>query len=593
MSGQHNDRFVRSNKTEGDDDGDTILSSPIVTDEPTTFNTSSTISTASTMAPFTVPVTKNLVFHHPHPSHRYQRQGRMYDQSKDLMDALPPEILDQLLLSFDKSTLLQCSVLSRRWSRRVMPHLWYRPWMKYYISWMLLLQTVSGGRGADGRGAGGRGGQQQQQQHGGLIRIVGSNSQPVGLGLTQQQQQHQQEEQQHQQEKQQQQDDNKEWEDHAGGDERGRGVMVTTTFNNPCSQEQGASTTPSPSSSAFPLTYPIYGTLIKILDFSHLHYILSDTFLSHLFPHTPFLQQLIIDSPKQFSDDSLFSVAKYCSNLVKLELSGCVKVSDTGMEAVFEKCWKLKTVVLSNVVGGGEDGDDGGGRVGNSSKASSSNHSLTLTHKTLDHLVITTPPSNSKQDLDITTTTAGPMVRKLHTLNLANGLRFPTSSEIDPSSSLSLTQLLRTYSFTLVSLNLSFCGPAVTDTLLSQYSSSSLSLPLQHLNIAFCFEVTDIGLVALSEKCPDLQQLDITGLTQVSDKAILAIGQRCKKFRQLVMVDERHRSNAGGSVGSGAGQWCSQNPLITDEVLNRFSWGARVVQRRDELLGQKKSPRIF
>lgn len=412
-----------------------------------------------------------------------------------------------------------------------------------------------------------------------MMRNVGSNPQPVaavGLGLTQQEGLEQQQQDDD--------DDKEEREDHAGG--RRGGIISNTSLN---SREQGdaattTTTTATPTPSTLTVPPPLapitYGALIKILDFSHLHYILSDTFLSHLLPHTPFLQQLIIDSPKQFSGDSLFTLAKYCCNLIRLELLGCVKVSDEGMEAVFERCWKLRTVVLSNVVGGG--GEEGG--VGNCSKASSSNHSLTLTHKTLDHLAVTSSPSSK----DSTTT----IVRKLHTLNLANGLRFPSSGEIDPASSQSLSNLLKAYSTTLVSLNLSFCGPAVNDTLLLQFSSTVRSLPLQHLNIAFCFEATDIGLVSLSKACPDLQDLDITGLTQVTDKSILAIGLGCMKFRQLVMVDERHRSNPGGSVGGG-GQWSSQSPLITDEVLNRFSWGVRVVQRRDELLGQRKSPRIF
>ncbi|KAG9062412.1 hypothetical protein KI688_005327 [Linnemannia hyalina] len=586
MTGQHNDRFVLSSRTE---DKDAIMSSPITTDDETILIASSNISLTTVFT--TTPVTKNLVLHqpqhYPHAYQRHQRQGKMYDPTKDLMDTLPPEILDHILFSLDRSTILQCSVLSRRWSRRVMPHLWYRPWMKYYISWMKLLQTVSGARSGGG-GRGGSGGSGQEQRDGGMMRIEGTNPQAVAVGLRLTNQ----EEREKQQQQQQDDDDKEEREDHAG---RGRdGIMAQVSLN---SREQGEATTPSSFSPTIPTKPPLtpftYGAFIKILDFSQLHYILSDTFLSYLLHHSPSLQQLIIDSPKQLSDDSLFTLAEHCCNLVRLELLGCVRVSDKGMEAVFERCWKLRTVVLSNVVGSEEVGGDG---VGNSSKASSSNHSLTLTHKTIDHLAVTSPPSKNS-----TTTT---IVRKLHTLNLANGLRFPTSGEIDSASSQSLSNLLRTYSTTLVSLNLSFCGLAVTDTVLLQFSSAvqqSLLLPLQHLNIAFCFDVTDIGLVSISEACPDLQVLDITGLTQVSDKSILAIGQGCMKFRQLVMVDERHRSNPGGSVGQegggggggGGAQWSSQNPLITNDVLNRFPWGVRVVQRRDELLGQRKSPRIF
>ncbi|KAK3839601.1 MAG: hypothetical protein J3R72DRAFT_447629 [Linnemannia gamsii] len=274
------------------------------------------------------------------------------------------------------------------------------------------------------------------------------------------------------------------------------------------------------------------------------------------------------------------------------------------MEAVVKGCWMLKAVVVANVVIGSEGEFGGSGGVGNSSRASSSNHSLMLTHKTLDFLTMTCPPRTSNQDKEATSGTIKTQ-RKLHTLNLANGLRFPQPppTTTDPSSTstistppsphtLSLSTLLLTHSLTLTTVNLSFCGPAVTDSCISNFSPSLLSL-----NIAFCYEVTDVGLVTLAHTSPGLLHLDITGVTQVSDKGILEIGYRCQGFRTLVMVDERYRSNAGGTVvgtgGGHGGQWCTQNPWITDQVLRIFSWGAQIIQRRDELLGQKRSPRIF
>ncbi|KAF9091711.1 hypothetical protein BGX23_004902 [Mortierella sp. AD031] len=299
-----------------------------------------------------------------------------------------------------------------------------------------------------------------------------------------------------------------------------------------------------------------YGDMIRVLDFTELHSILNDKFLAHVLPCVKSLQELIIVSPNQLSDESLFAIGSNCRRLVRLELRGCTKVSDKGTEAVFGNCVKLRTVVLANVVGNSSG----------SSRASSSNNSLALTHSTLDHL------SNHSNK--------APTI-KLHTLNLANGLRFPTSGQVDPLSAQSLTNLIHTHTLTLVSVTLSFCGPAVTDTVLSHFSTSLL-----HLNLAFCFEVTDAGITALARTSPNLQDLDITGLTQVSDKGILAIGQHCPDFWQLAMIQQQQQQGRGG-------QWANQNPLITDEVLNCFPWGARIVQRRDELLGQKKSPRIF
>ncbi|KAF9919343.1 hypothetical protein BX616_007067 [Lobosporangium transversale] len=62
---------------------------------------------------------------------------------KDIYDKLPPEILDQILIYLDHASLLNCALISKRWSQRVIPQLWHSPFMLYYVSWMKLLKTIA------------------------------------------------------------------------------------------------------------------------------------------------------------------------------------------------------------------------------------------------------------------------------------------------------------------------------------------------------------------------------------------------------------------------------------------------------------------
>ncbi|KAG0078285.1 hypothetical protein BGZ92_001523 [Podila epicladia] len=92
---------------------------------------------------------------------------------------------------------------------------------------------------------------------------------------------------------------------------------------------------PSPPSK--PFLRPNYGPLIRTLDFSELYYILSDKFMIHLFPHTPQLTTLIVNSPKQFTDESLYVLATCCRALKRCDLLGCDQISDSGVHFLLDQ----------------------------------------------------------------------------------------------------------------------------------------------------------------------------------------------------------------------------------------------------------------
>ncbi|KAG0013800.1 hypothetical protein BGZ81_000829 [Podila clonocystis] len=150
---------------------------------------------------------------------------------------------------------------------------------------------------------------------------------------------------------------------------------------------------PSPPSK--PFLRPSYGSLIRTLDFSELYYILSDKFLTHLFPHTPQLATLIVSAPKQFTDESLYVLATCCRALQRCELLGCDQITDRGVHFLLEQQHQQETKNLS---------DNGSRGAGSTLRILSLANRASITDGVLQHLAYVTFAS------------------KLERLNLANAV---------------------------------------------------------------------------------------------------------------------------------------------------------------------------
>ncbi|KAF9998703.1 hypothetical protein BGZ79_007628 [Entomortierella chlamydospora] len=321
-------------------------------------------------------------------------------------------------------------------------------------------------------------------------------------------------------------------------------------------------------------------------DFSHLYYIISDKFLTHLLPQTPLLLELVIHSPKQFSDESLICLSKSCSLLRRLELQGCVKISDLGLGFVLDACLNISTLVISH------------------------NGAADITDRTLSQLAMATFPLFTKhqyqhqhqhqqqssqtrgdqgqmpQDLLQQQQRHSSRAQRLRVLGLSCPSYFITEGNPGLMS-------IAIWCTNLVSLDISNLTPLVTDELLRLVSKTSpeaeimtgagieaaaaapSSYPscLKRLNIAHCSLVTNKGLFYLARGCPDLRQLDITGLHLVDDQGILEIAKRCRSFKKLIMDDK-----------FGA--------RIAREILKNFpSWGAEVL--RQGMTFERRGSRTF
>ncbi|KAI4339322.1 hypothetical protein MLD38_024279 [Melastoma candidum] len=56
---------------------------------------------------------------------------------------------------------------------------------------------------------------------------------------------------------------------------------------------------------------------------------------------------------------------------------------------------------------------------------------------------------------------------------------------------------------------------------------------LQSLDVSYCRKLTDLGLEAVAEGCPDLQRLYLEGCRFVTDKLLLSISHNCRKLKEL------------------------------------------------------------
>ncbi|KAF9213741.1 hypothetical protein BGZ59_004919 [Podila verticillata] len=327
----------------------------------------------------------------------------------DLYDKLPPELLEHILTLLPYSDLFCCTTLSQRWARMVIPHLWHTPWMMYYVSWMKLLQTISYTSMPTSTSSSSspavltslRAPVQKCDRATTYARALNSVSdndpsrEPVLAW------------------------DN--FSDHEDEDPSGL-LRLAENQRRESVMVAGWEVLDRTYTSRTPFLHPNYGFLIRTLDFSELYYILSDKFLTHLFPHTPHLTTLIVHAPKQFSDASLYVLATCCRQLQRCELLGCDQISDLGVHFLLDHQQGSDALT-------GEGG--GGGMKGSTMRVLSLANRSPITDGLLQHLAYVSFAS------------------KLERLNLANAV-FVTGQ--DPG----LATVFRCCTG-LVALNVSHC----------------------------------------------------------------------------------------------------------------------------------------
>lgn len=119
---------------------------------------------------------------------------------------------------------------------------------------------------------------------------------------------------------------------------------------------------------------------------------------------------------------------------------------------------------------------------------------------------------------------------------------------------------------------------------------------LQSLDVSYCRKITDKGLSAIAEGCPDLCVLRLAGCRFVTDKALLTLSMNCHNLEELCLqgcsnisdtglislsngckrikfLDLNKCSNVGDAGVSGVARACSSS-LITLKLLDCYKIGA-------------------
>ncbi|XP_031259075.1 F-box protein SKP2B-like [Pistacia vera] len=74
-------------------------------------------------------------------------------------------------------------------------------------------------------------------------------------------------------------------------------------------------------------------------------------------------------------------------------------------------------------------------------------------------------------------------------------------------------------------LNLCGCVKAATDYALQAIGRNCSEL--QSLNLGWCENVGDVGVMSLAYGCPDLRSLDLCGCVHITDDSVIALANRC------------------------------------------------------------------
>ena len=96
---------------------------------------------------------------------------------------------------------------------------------------------------------------------------------------------------------------------------------------------------------------------------------------------------------------------------------------------------------------------------------------------------------------------------------------------------------------------------ALTNPELASFAGQGAEL--EHLNLKWCGQVDDVGLLSLSMNCPNLQRVNLSFCQLVSDEGLQALGRCSRKLLNIILV----------------GCW-----RVTDEGLRALSEGCPLLE---------------
>jgi len=86
----------------------------------------------------------------------------------------------------------------------------------------------------------------------------------------------------------------------------------------------------------------------------------------------------------------------------------------------------------------------------------------------------------------------------------------------------------------VVSLNLSCCNYVTDEDLALLMDFKAQNTQLRLLDLSYT-QVTDTGIAAISNKCPNLSSVNLTGCLEITDVSLSFLAQNCKKIQNLIV----------------------------------------------------------
>ena len=210
------------------------------------------------------------------------------------------------------------------------------------------------------------------------------------------------------------------------------------------------------------------------------------------------LKMICLDMCKSITDISLRNLSLKCHELRSLSCTGCKNITAEGVINLAKGCRKLEHLNMGGLT-----------CVTDESMA-------TITH----------------------------ICRQIRALNIA-GCPMVTSVALRSLSSLEDLQILNMKALGCVTdeamatlmlgshnmreLDIGGCFN-ITDTTLSSISCCER---LCILNIEFCKEITDVGIISLISGCKELRDLNIRGCFNITDTSIISLSQNCTRLERL------------------------------------------------------------
>ncbi|KHG06850.1 F-box SKP2B -like protein [Gossypium arboreum] len=124
-------------------------------------------------------------------------------------------------------------------------------------------------------------------------------------------------------------------------------------------------------------------------------------------------------------------------------------------------------------------------------------------------------------------------------------------------------------------LNLCGCVKAATDCALQAIGQNCNML--QSLNLGWCDNVGDLGVMSLAYGCPDLRCLDLCGCVRITDDSVIALANGCLHLRSLGLyycrniTDRAMYSLAHSRVKNKASIWQSMKGRYDEEGLRSLN----------------------